>query len=237
MNPQGKTDYRAAAALLATAAAAFLLSQVPLLSAPFEWFETYFHEISHGVAALLTGGDVLQLELRLDGSGTLTHAGAWLPAVVSFAGYAGSFVFGCMLYLAASASAPQSAGRWGLGLAAMVGVSVALWVRDVQSLLVCAVLAAAFLGLWRLGGSRLTQWLIQFIACYVVVSAFASPVWLLWADGGHSDAASLRKATGIPELVWIGAWLLVGAVMVRWAVRVVVSGRAAEWRRQIEAAG
>lgn len=213
------TDHRAALTLVATVAAAFLASRVPLLHVPFEWFETYFHEMSHGIAAVLTGGEIRRLELRFDGSGTLWHAGSWLPPVVSFAGYAGSFFFGAILYLAASATAPQSAGRWGLGLAVAVGASAALWVRDLQTLVVCAVLMAAFLGLWKLGGNRLTQWLLQFIGVYVVVAAFYSPTWLLWDGSGHSDAAALRRATGLPEVVWIVAWLVVGAAVVRWAVR------------------
>lgn len=222
-----RTDFRSVAVLVGTVLAAFAVSRTPLLHVPFEWFETYFHEMSHGVAALLTGGEVRRLELNFDGSGTLWHAGSWVPPLVTFAGYAGSFGFGCILYLAASASAPQSAGRWGLGLAALVALSVVLWVRDVQSLVVAAVLVAAFLSLWRLGGNRLTQWLLQFIGAYVVVSAFYAPTWLLWSDGTHNDATALRDATGLPEAVWVAAWLAVGVFVVRKAARAATRGRVA----------
>lgn len=228
-----RTNLRSVAVLVGTVLAAFAVSRVPLLHVPFEWFETYFHEISHGVAALLTGGEVRRLELRFDGSGTLWHAGSWFPPLVAFAGYAGAFGFGSILYLAASASAPQSAGRWGLGLAGAVALSVALWVRDLESLVVSAVLIAAFLSLWKLGGNRLTQWLLQFVGVYVVVSAFYSPTWLLWSDGGHSDASTLRQATGLPEIVWIVAWLAVGVFVVRWAARAATRGRVVEPSRVV----
>lgn len=220
-------DGRAAALLGGTVLAALALSRVPLLHVPFEWFETYFHEMSHGIVAVATGGTIERLELNLDGSGTLWHSGSHFPALVSFAGYAGAFWFGAVLYLAASASAPQSAGKWGLGLAGCVALSTVLWVRDLHSLVVAAVLVAAFLGLWRLGGNRLTQWLLQFTGVYVVTSAFSSPLWLLWGGARHSDAAALRKATGLPELVWIVAWLVFGAAVVRWAVRSATRGRSA----------
>mgnify|MGYP001809865150 FL=1 len=227
-NMTERTDVRSVAILVGTVLAAFAVSRVPLLNVPFEWFETYFHEISHGLAALLTGGEVRRLELRFDGSGTLWHAGSSFRALVAFAGYAGAFCFGCILYLAASASAPQSAGRWGLGLAGAVALSAALWVRDVQSLVVSSVLIAAFLGLWKLGGNRFTQWLLQFVGVYVVVCAFYSPTWLLWSDSGHSDASTLRQATGLPEVVWVAAWLAVGAVVVRWSARAATQVRVTE---------
>lgn len=227
----GRTDLRSVAVLAGTVLAAFAVSRVPLLHVPFEWFETYFHEMSHGVAALVTGGEIRRLELRFDGSGTLWHAGSWVPPLVAFAGYAGAFVFGAILYLAASASAPQSAGRWGLGLAGAVALSVVLWVRDLQSLIVAAVLIAAFLSLWKLGGNRFTQWLLQFVGVYVVVGAFYSPTWLLWTNDRHNDAATLRQATGLPEFVWVVAWLAFGAFVVRWAIRAATRGRVAAPRR------
>lgn len=225
-----QVDGRSAAVLAATAAAAFAVSRIPFVRTPFRWYETYFHEISHGLAAVATGGDVVRLELRLDGSGTLWHAGSWLPAAVSFAGYAGAFVFGALLYLAAATSSPRYAGRIGLGMGASVALSAALWVRDLQSLAVAAVLAASFLGLWKLGGNRVTNWLIRFVGAYVVIGAFYSPAWLLWSDGGHNDASALRQSTAVPEAVWVAAWLLSGLLVVRWAARVAVrvrSGRAA----------
>ena len=33
---------------------AIFLKQLPLITIPFNWLESYFHEISHGLAALLT---------------------------------------------------------------------------------------------------------------------------------------------------------------------------------------
>lgn len=35
---------------------AIVIKQLPLVSIPFNWLESYFHEVSHGIAAMLTGG-------------------------------------------------------------------------------------------------------------------------------------------------------------------------------------
>lgn len=228
MDSAERTDFRSVAVLAGTVLVAWVVSRLPLVHVPFEWFETYFHEISHGVVALVTGGSVQRLELRFDGSGTLWHSGSWFRSLVAFAGYAGAFVFGSILYLAASASAPQSAGRWGLGLAGMVALSAALWVRDLQSLIVSVVLIAAFLSLWKMGGNRFTQWLLQFVGVYVVVGAFYSPTWLLWTNDHHNDASTLRQASGLPEFVWVVAWLAFGVFVVRWAAHAATRGRAVE---------
>ena len=32
--------------------AAIIIKQLPLISIPFNWLESYFHEISHGIAAI-----------------------------------------------------------------------------------------------------------------------------------------------------------------------------------------
>ncbi|MCU7884373.1 MAG: M50 family metallopeptidase, partial [Candidatus Thiodiazotropha sp. (ex Lucinoma annulata)] len=38
--------------------AALVLSAIPILHYPFGWFETLFHELSHGLSAILTGGSI-----------------------------------------------------------------------------------------------------------------------------------------------------------------------------------
>jgi len=60
---------------------AWLIYNMPYVHIPFKWFETYFHELSHGIAALLTSGSVDRLELNFDGSGTIWFSGSVLPVI------------------------------------------------------------------------------------------------------------------------------------------------------------
>ena len=43
--------------------AAIIIHQIPIISVPFKWLESYFHEISHGLAAVATGGRIVRIEL------------------------------------------------------------------------------------------------------------------------------------------------------------------------------
>ncbi len=62
------------------------LQMVPVLGHGLKWYETFFHEVSHALAAVLTGGIAEDLVIRLDGSGQVMIGGGvrWLS---SFAGY------------------------------------------------------------------------------------------------------------------------------------------------------
>ncbi len=73
--------------------AAIIIKQLPLVSIPFNWLESYFHEISHGLAAILTGGKVLRIQLFANGAGLCTTQGG-ISFVISFAGYAGATLWG-----------------------------------------------------------------------------------------------------------------------------------------------
>jgi len=67
---------------------AFIIDYKPLLNLPFLWSETFFHEISHGLAALLTGGTIHNIALNFNGSGVCTtniigHPYKYIPQLTS----------------------------------------------------------------------------------------------------------------------------------------------------------
>jgi len=78
--------------------AAIILGFVPILHLPFGWLETYFHEISHGLAAIFTGGKIENIALRLNGEGVCYTRGGIL-FFIAFAGYAGAVFWGGALYI------------------------------------------------------------------------------------------------------------------------------------------
>ena len=47
----------------------YLIGFLPFVGLPFLWLGTYFHELSHGVAALLSGGSIISLNLSVNGTG------------------------------------------------------------------------------------------------------------------------------------------------------------------------
>ncbi len=191
-----------------------LLKAVPLLHLPFDWFQTFFHELSHGIAALLSGGGIQSIEIAADGSGRCTTLGG-RSQLILFSGYAGSSLWGLLMYLSVSAkSAKTIALSLGVGVV-LVGV---LWVRDWQTLLILLAIMALFSLAYRFGNRKLTQRFVAFTALYVVVESLRAPFYLV--DGQSvGDGSMLARLTGVPEFVWIGIWALIalGALVLLYA--------------------
>lgn len=189
---------------LGLTALALVVSYIPVLSWPLDWVETFFHEISHGLMAVVTGGSIARIELHLRGSGMCYTLGG-VPFLVSLAGYAGAVLWGALLYLAVTL-ANQRVVRIlvvGFGLL-IVGVAV-LWVRDLISMFILAMILGLIVVAYSAGRYRLSQLAMRFIALYVMLSAALTPLNLI--DGRSlGDGDALATLTSIPEIVWVLIW-------------------------------
>ncbi|WP_341503610.1 M50 family metallopeptidase [Gallaecimonas sp. GXIMD4217] len=197
-----------AAALLAAA----ILSFVPVLNLPFVWLATFFHELSHGLAALATGGQVVRIELSLNGSGVCYTRGG-NAFLIALSGYLGASLFGVALWWLSGHPSRQSLLRWGLLL--LVAASLVLWGRDMLTLAMLLVLLA---GLWWLGkgGNRL-RWLWLLMAAAVLLNALQSPLYL--GQGQLGDAGTLSQLTGLPPMLFVFLWLIAGLLSIGWCFK------------------
>jgi hypothetical protein len=82
-------------------AIALILSVMPVLSYPFRLLFTIIHELSHGLAAILTGGHFVRFILTRNGSGVATTAGG-MGCLILPAGYLGTTLFSAGLILLGS---------------------------------------------------------------------------------------------------------------------------------------
>lgn len=198
--------------LLLLLAGAFLLAYIPFVHVPFSWAMTFFHEISHGLAALLTGGSIVSIELHSDGSGLCYTRGGWLFVIFN-AGYIGAVFWGVLIYALAN-RAPSGRGREkiiAILIAGLIAVCAVLYAKDTMTWVVSAVLFLLFVAVVRLGQTVWGMWLLKFIGIYVLVSAMRAPLHLL--DGRHDgDGASLADLTHLPEIIWVVLWLAVGVL-------------------------
>lgn len=111
---------------LALALAAFMVAlilwQVEALywlMLPFRLFVTMIHELGHGLAAELTGGEFVRFEVTGRGAGlAYTRGGA--PFVVIQAGYLGTALFGAGLLVLVHRV--QQVGRVAVGLGVFLGI-------------------------------------------------------------------------------------------------------------------
>src|SRR4051812_2637675 len=135
-----------------------------LLLYPFTLLATWVHETGHGLAGLATGGTFQRLVIYWDASGyALAGSGqGWRQAAVSLGGLWAPPLVGALLL--ATARGPRRA-RIALGaLAALMLVSLALWVRSPAGY-IAVPLTAALIGWVALRASPERRVLFaQFIA-------------------------------------------------------------------------
>lgn len=199
-------------------AAAMVLSQIPVIHWPFSWLETFCHELSHGLAALLTGGRIVKIVLHLDGSGFCYTSGG-NRFLVAFSGYFGAVLWGGIIYLGALSSGAGTTRVVAGTLLSVLLLSTVLWVRDPITLVLMAVLMGLFALQLRFTQGWLLNGLLRLSGLYVALDAVRSPLALL--DGRHlGDGATLSDLTLIPELVWVGIWelLALGALWYLWRI-------------------
>lgn len=187
---------------LMTVAALLFWDSLPLL--PLKLLVVTFHELGHALAALLTGGEVLEVVVRWDESGhTLTSGGSRL--LILSGGYLGSTLWGLLILML---SRSPGRGRIVIGLLGLGLWAVALrWIP----LLSFGFLYAALAGAACLWLSRRQGWLPELAARCVGLFSVLYALFDIRSDifsgAGRSDAVMLAEWTGVPAVVWGALWM------------------------------
>ena len=185
--------------------------------APLSIAVVFAHECSHALAAVLTGGRVIRMEIGMDeGGGTWTEGG--LPLLVLNAGYLGSLASGLLLLRWV---------QWSRGLCAGIGalsIGVAVFFMPWLSFgFVFGVLwGTALLALASRGAPWVTASVVRlygvFSVLYALGDIIADVFGLADALGAPnstiSDATLLAERTGVPAMVWGAGWLCAGLTAV-----------------------
>ncbi|MBR9727087.1 M50 family metallopeptidase [Shewanella intestini] len=188
---------------------AFLITKLPVISIPFKWFESFFHEISHGIATILTGGFVSSIQLFPNGAGLCTSHGG-VAIIISFSGYLGAALWGYLIFLLATW---QQGIKFTLSLlAATVLGALVFWARDLLTIVILLFLAVLFLLPLKVKKSRFLNSLLRTLGIMIMLNAMASPM-VLFGLNGQGDAAMLASLTWIPAWIWVCIWLAISVMM------------------------
>lgn len=182
---------------------------------PLRTLVVFFHEISHGLAALITGGSIVKMQVTLGEGGQCVTRGGWTIIILS-AGYIGSMVWGGLLLQLASRPKLSTAALW--ALAGVLGIVTVSWVRPIWGggFLFGLVAAALFVACAVWLPDRLHTLIVRTIGLTSCMYALLDVVALFRGNPGNvSDATLLAEATWIPAWVWASFWLVV-SVGVAW---------------------
>lgn len=201
------SQLRACAIFFLALLAIYYFPYVQLAAYPLKLLWTWLHEFSHGIAAVLSGGEVSRLRVYTDASGLLKQvhpAHPFLHVFVASAGYVGTVLLGAYLLLS------QRSVWWRRGLA-LVGISLVLvcslgWGRHIQGWFfgVAMILAFSAVG-FAAESSHSCRVALVSLGCFVLLS-------LLFVR----DNFTLSILCGLGVLLLAGSFLLPP----RWIARV-----------------
>lgn len=209
------------------------IPQFPLgnyLLYPFTILTTWFHEMGHGLTALMLGYDFYRLVILPDGSGvaeTYGEPSIIAQALISAGGPLAPTAIGSALILA---SARQKSWRPALYvLAGIIALSVLIWVRSTVGLVVLPLVAAALVGIALRGSSMAIRLTLQFLGVLGALSMFRDWDYLFSESalvGGqvmYSDTGAIEQALYLPHWIWAILIIVASAAMILASLKYALS--------------
>ncbi|RMH39453.1 MAG: M50 family peptidase [Deltaproteobacteria bacterium] len=205
-------------ALVVALLATLLLWHVPFggfVLYPFKLLATWMHELSHGIAMLVTGAGFDRMEVYRDTSGyaySLRSTGPLGAALVASAGYTGTAAIGAVLLVVGAGDRGARVALAAIGAALLA--SAALWVRNPFGIAATVGLGVALLGVAVFARAGATSLLLNFVAAQACVNAvldirvlFRSNLVVNGEVVQRSDAHTMADAAFGPAWLWAVAWL------------------------------
>ncbi|MBM2816133.1 MAG: hypothetical protein HW421_2895 [Ignavibacteria bacterium] len=196
-----------------------ILWQVPFgsyLLYPFTILGTWFHEMSHGLAASALGGDFIKLELYPNGSGIAFFTdnlmfGGLGRAIVAGAGPMGPSIAGAIFILASRNMIYSRIIMFLLSI--FMFLSAIIWIRSVFGVILIIVLGIILLWIVLKANLPTLRFTIEFLGVQAAASVFLS-IDYLFSSGGFvdqrkylSDTAVISDNLFLPYWFW-GGFLL-----------------------------
>ncbi|MBD2358019.1 M50 family metallopeptidase [Tolypothrix sp. FACHB-123] len=215
--------------LIAAAIATIVLWQVPAgdyILYPFTILATWFHEMGHGLMALMLGGQFLKLEIFGNGSGVATYRiasslGSIGPALVAAAGPMGPPIAGAALILASRSFKAASLSLKILG--GVLLLSTLVWVRSLFGFIAIPVLALIILGIAFKAPRWVQGFSIQFLGVQACISTYHQLNYLFSYRAGYlglSDTAQMQQYLLLPYWFWGGLMAIASLVILARSLQV-----------------
>lgn len=182
---------------------------------PIKYLTVFFHELSHGLAAVFTGGEIVKIEVNANQSGVCYTRGG-IRFIVLSAGYLGSLVWGALILVSAAKTKYDKEITAGLGV--LLLAVTAIWVRNLEGVLICGLTGAGILLFARYATEFACDQFLRFLgltSCFYVLIDIKGD--LIDNSIRGSDAYRLAEMLYMPDWLVGGIWLLL-AIFITWKV-------------------
>jgi len=185
--------------------------------APLKILVVFFHEASHALTAVATGGSVREMVINASQGGHVVSTGDIRFLTLS-AGYLGSLLWGAIIFLITVHTDKDRVTSAVLGVAVLI--IAAVFVRNLYGLLFSVGTGAALLALARWGTHGINDLVLRVIG----LTSMAYAPLDIWSDTisrSHlrSDARMLAEEFGGFTMMWGGIWMALSTVAILWVLR------------------
>ncbi len=227
---------RSGLVLIVSIAVTVLLYLVPyghVVGYPLMLVSTLVHELGHGIAGVMVGGNFQSFEMWPNGAGlahVIGYDGRFARAFVSAGGLCGPAVAAAIGF--AMARGPRRS-KWMLGTLGVLLIIADVWiVRSLFGWLFVTIFAAALLAIAFKASAHFAQMALMFLSVQLSLSVFSRGDYLFTsvANTGAgtfpSDVANMEGALFLPYWFWgavcgafsvlvlaFGGWLFLRAVV------------------------
>ena len=198
-------------------AALALLLWDSFVAFPFRIFVVFLHEISHGLAAVVTGGAIESIDLRFDEGGVCRTRGGW-PFLILNAGYLGSLLWGATFLVLGER---RTRSRTVIAVIGAFTLVVTLfYVRTLFGFAYGLAVGCALVAI----AAKLQPAVSEILLAAIGATSALYAVWdiasdVLFRHSNASDASALAQLTGIPAIVWGVAWIAVSLGVLGYVVK------------------
>jgi hypothetical protein len=215
--------------LVGAAIATAILWQFPAgdyILYPFTILATWFHEMGHGLMALMLGGNFQKLQIFSNGSGVASYTmrstlGSLGPALVAAAGPMGPPIAGAALILASRSFKTASLSLKILG--GFLLFSTLVWVRSWFGLIAVPLLGLIVLAIAVKTPRWVQGFAIQFLGVQACVSTYHQLNYLFSYRAGPlglSDTAQMQRYLFLPYWFWGALMAILSLVILIQSLRV-----------------
>ena len=168
---------------------------------PIIWMVAFLHETGHALGALLSGGEVISLQINADGSGVTTTRGGSV-ALILMGGYVGSALLGNLLFYIGARKHRLSQAAL-LTLSLLMVFAIIKWPSTMESTVLLFIYAAILFFI-----ASKTMWDQKVVLFFGLVSV--AYIIQDFQVGPSSDLQAYEKHIGIfPAQVWMYIWLII----------------------------